>query len=411
MKRTNFGLFIQALNRPNWDTDHEGFTENLNTSEQMSNIQRMASPGLYIHIPFCRSKCPYCAFFSVASSSLVSRWLEAFRKEVSFYKGRYDQFDSLYLGGGTPTVLAPEVLSSAMDAVFTHFTFASGSEITIEANPCDLTQNGIRALKNMGFNRVSLGVQSFDDHALSFLGRGHSVQQTVKAIECLRSCGFENISMDLIYGFEGHKINEWMNTLRQAVSFQPEHLSCYQFTLEKKTLFGRLNDKGLFQPISEEEERDFFLKTSQFLEDNGYIHYEISSFARGEDYYSRHNRKYWNHTPYLGLGPSAHSFHGSRRWWNVRSIRKYCGSLENGSAPIEGSEDLTKDQLRFEMIMLGLRTKDGIDKKHLMGDHRSDKIIHGLQNSGFLKVDNQRILPTRKGLLVADYLAQTIGTT
>ncbi len=370
----------------------------------------MVFPGFYIHIPFCRSKCPYCDFFSVASSSLVPRWLEAFRKEVSLYKGCYDKFDSLYLGGGTPTVLAPDVLSSAMDAVFTHFTFDSDSEITIEANPCDLTQNRIRALKDMGFSRVSLGVQSFDDHTLSFLGRGHRVQQTVEAIECLRSCGFENISMDLIYGFEGHNINEWMNTLRQAVSFQPEHLSCYQFTLEKKTLFGRLNEKGLFQPISEEEESDFFLKTSQFLEDNGYIHYEISSFARGEKYCSRHNRKYWYHTPYLGLGPSAHSFRGARRWWNVSSIRKYCEDLENGRVPTEGSEELTQDQLHFETIMLGLRTKDGIDKNCLMENPRSGKIIYGLQKSGFLKVDNQRIFPTRKGFLVADYLAQTIGT-
>jgi len=199
----------------------------------------MKSPGLYIHIPFCRSKCPYCAFFSVASSSLVPRWMEAFRKEVFFYKGCYGQFDSLYLGGGTPTILAINILSRVMEEISTHFTFASGSEITIEANPCDLTHDRVRALKDIGFNRVSLGVQSFDDQTLSFLGRGHRVEQTVKAIECLRLYSFENISMDLIYGFEGHKISEWMNTLRQAVSFKPEHLSCYQFTLEKKTLFSR----------------------------------------------------------------------------------------------------------------------------------------------------------------------------
>jgi len=369
----------------------------------------MTSPGLYIHIPFCRSKCPYCAFFSVATPSLVPRWLESFKKEVCLHKGAYDQFDSLYLGGGTPTVLATDVLSRAMDAVHTHFTFASGAEITVEANPCDLTQNRIRALHHMGFNRVSLGVQSFDDHTLSFLGRGHTVRQTIKAIERLRSCGFENISMDLIYGFEGHQIHEWIDTLEQAISFQPEHLSCYQFTLEKKTLFSRLNARGLYQPIGEEEESDFFLKTSQFLKDHGYIHYEISSFARKEIYYSRHNRKYWHHAPYLGLGPSAHSFHGSRRWWNVRSIRRYCEALEHGRAPTEGLEDLTSDQLRFETIMLGLRTKDGIDRNRIMENPRSGKVIYGLQNAGFLKLDNQKIFPTRKGLLVADYLAQTIG--
>ncbi len=306
-------------------------------------------------------------------------------------------------------MLATDVLSSVMDTVFSHFSFASGSEITVEANPCDLSQNRARALKAMGFNRVSLGVQSFDDHVLSFLGRGHSAQQSVTAIECLRGCGFKNISLDLIYGFEGHEINDWKDTLKQAIAFQPEHLSCYQFTLEKKTVFERLNGKGLYQPISEEEERDFFLETSQFLEDNGYIHYEVSSFARGESCYSRHNRKYWQHRSYLGLGPSAHSFHGSKRWWNVRSVRTYCEDLEKGRMPTEGSEDLTKEQLDFETIMLGLRTKDGIENNFSMENPQTGRIIYGLQNSGFLKVNDQRLLPTRKGLLVADSLAQTIS--
>jgi len=364
----------------------------------------MESPGLYIHIPFCRSKCPYCAFFSVASSALVPRWLEAFRKEVCVYEDCYDQFDSLYLGGGTPTVLAPEVLSRTMDAVFTHFMFASDTEITIEANPCDLTQNKIRTLKDIGFNRVSLGVQSFDDHTLSFLGRGHSVQQTVKAIECLRSCGFENISMDLIYGFEGHKIDEWMNTLRQVISFQPEHLSCYQFTLEPKTLFGRLHDKGLFQPISEEDERDFFLKTSQFLEDNGYIHYEISNFAGDKKHVSLHNSKYWRHVPYLGIGPAAHSFLDGRRWWNIRSVDDYCRALSNGHPPVEESETLSKEQHRLEMLYLGLRTVDGVDLGLVDNRQQSNKIIDELMESGLVNVQAGRLIPTRRGFLVADSL-------
>jgi oxygen-independent coproporphyrinogen-3 oxidase len=369
----------------------------------------MKTPGLYVHIPFCRSKCPYCAFFSIASTSLVPRWLDAFKKEVSCYKDRFNCFDSLYLGGGTPTVLGSEALASVMDVLFTHFTFESDPEITIEANPCDLTQEKIRELKDAGFNRFSLGVQSFDDRMLSFLGRRHTVLQAEQAIEKLQSSGVENISIDLIYGFEGQQINEWMKTLRRALSFRPEHLSCYQLTVEKKTHFGRLRDRGLLRPLSEKEESDIFLATSQFLVDNGYIHYEISSFARKKIYYSRHNSKYWQHAPYLGLGPSAHSFDGSRRWWNVRSVRKYCDVLENGRAPVEDSECLTDEQLRFESIMLGLRTADGLNQDAIIDNHQSGRMLHGLQDAGFLRVENGRVVPTRKGFLVADYLASCLG--
>ncbi len=303
---------------------------------------------------------------------------------------------------------ATESLSSVIDSVFTNFTFDPESEITIEANPCDLTLEKISALKDMGFNRVSLGVQSFDDSVLSFLGRAHTAGQAETALVNLRSHGFENISIDLIYGFEGQPIRDWINTLSRAISFNPEHLSCYQLTIEKKTMFWRLKDRGLFQPLSEEDERSFFLATSQFLEDNGYIHYEVSSFAREKKYYSLHNCKYWNHTPYLGLGPAAHSFRGTRRWWNVSSVRTYCEALEHGRVPIEDSEILTNEQVRFESIMLGLRTRDGLDQDIIMNNHRSRKMLREFQAAGFIRVNNSRVIPTRKGLLVADYLASSL---
>ncbi len=375
----------------------------------MSLTKNMSRPGLYIHIPFCRGKCPYCAFFSVASTSLVPRWIEAFKKEVVYYKDRFNRFDSLYLGGGTPTLLEAGTLSSVMDYIRAHFDFDSSSEITIEANPCDLKTEKIRALKDMGFNRVSLGVQSFDDRTLSFLGRKHTAEQAAKALNDLRSSGFENISIDLIYGFEGQSTKDLVNTLGKAISFQPEHLSCYQLTLEKKTLFWKLKDRGLLRPLSEREQSSFFLTTSQFLEENGYIHYEISSFAREDIYSSRHNFKYWRHTPYLGLGPSAHSFHETNRWWNVRSVRKYCDALEGGRAPVEGSEDLSNEQLKFESIILGLRTRNGFDQKRIADNLQSREMLPGLQNSGLLRVANGRIVPTRKGFLVADYLASCLG--
>lgn len=369
----------------------------------------MKAAGLYVHIPFCRSKCPYCGFFSVASPSLIPRWAEAIKKEISLYEGRLDPFDSLYFGGGTPTMLDTGVLKGIADHIFAHFGFASDSEITIEANPCDLTPGKIRALKNMGFNRISLGVQSFDDRTLAFLGRNHTAKQAEDSLRDSRACGFKNISIDLIYGFEGQSKKKWINTLERATAFQPEHLSCYQLTIEKHTLFGRLMDRGMLQPFDEKEESSYFLATSRFLERFGYTQYEISSFARRSADFSRHNWKYWQHTPYLGLGPSAHSFFKSKRWWNFRSVRKYCETLEYGRAPIEDSEILTEEQLKLESILLGLRTRHGFDEKWIDHNQKSGSIVSSLQNSGFLSLDKGRIIPSRKGFLVADYLAYCLG--
>ena len=306
-------------------------------------------------------------------------------------------------------MLGAGALSSLMDCIRACFDFDADSEITIEANPCDLTMEKISALRNMGFNRVSLGVQSFDDRTLSFLGRKHRAEHNKKAFHDLRSSGFENISMDIIYGFQGQSIRDLVNTLRKAISFQPEHLSCYQLTIEKKTQFWKLRKEGISPGLSEEDESSFFSAVSQFLEDNGYTHYEISNFSLEDIYRSRHNLKYWQHIPYLGLGPSAHSFHESKRWWNVRSVRQYCTELEHGKVPVEGSEKLTNGQLEFESIVLGLRTKSGFDKSRIADTNQSREMLSGFQNSGFLNIENGKVAPTRKGFLVADYLATCLG--
>jgi len=364
----------------------------------------MQSPGLYIHIPFCKTKCPYCGFYSLVAPSLIPRWLDAFEKEVLHYKDRFACFDTLYLGGGTPTVLEIRDLETMMKQLFSHFRFDRDTEITIEANPAGLTREKTDGIKALGFNRVNLGVQSFADRELLFLGRNHTAEDAVSALENLRVSGFTNVGMDLIYGFEGQTLKEWVSTLKQALAFGPEHLSCYQLTFEKKTLFWKIRERGELRPVSEEKEKDFFLRTSKFLEDNGYIHYEISNFAREPSCYSRHNRKYWDHTPYLGLGPSAHSFQGSTRWWNFRSIKKYCEALEGRKAPVEESEELTKEQMRLESIALGLRTRQGFRLGKTAHDPALQDTLASLQDSGFLRVSNGTAVPTRKGFLVADRL-------
>ena len=364
----------------------------------------MQKPGLYLHVPFCRTKCPYCGFYSIASTSLLPGWIDAVNREAAHYTDRFQCFDSLYIGGGTPSLLKVCELGRLLECLFKHFEFALDTEITIEANPCDINREKVDGIKGLGFNRINIGVQSLDDLELKFLGRRHTAEDAEKAFERLRASGFKNIGVDLIYGFQGQSLKGWIKTLKRILIFRPEHISCYELTFEKRTLFSRMKEKGLLVPLSEKEERSFFLLTSRFLEENGYIHYEISSFARKEVYCSRHNRKYWHHAPYLGLGPSAHSFQNSTRWWNYCSVKKYSEALNKNARPVEGYEILTNEQMRLESIALGLRTRDGF---HIRKDENipgMDDAIVMLEESGFLRVDNGRAIPTKKGLLVADYL-------
>lgn len=359
-------------------------------------------PGLYVHIPFCRSKCPYCGFYSIPSSAPMDGWFDGLKREVIYQKSLFVRFDSLYLGGGTPTFLNTKLLEQVMAFLLDHFHLTPDAEITIEANPCDITRPKANALKALGFNRINLGVQSFNDDVLKFLGRKHSAVDAENAITHLRSAGFKNIGLDLIYGLKAQSMKEWIAGLKRALAFQPEHLSCYQLTLEKGTVFDRRSHKNNMIVLPEKTAAAHFLATSSFLENQGYIHYEVSNFARNERLESRHNRKYWNHAPYLGLGPSAHSFDGKKRWWNVRSVKKYRAALEKGRLPIEGLETLTKEQVHLESLALGFRTRRGVDLESL--DATSEKALVMFQKQGLLKIFNGRAVPTRRGYLLADHL-------
>ncbi len=401
-------------------------------------------PGLYIHVPFCRSKCLYCDFYSVASSATIPAWLEAVQREMRLYgeneersggsgaksgvkvegyaekhgeksgenaeilrnfdSFNFDNFDSLYLGGGTPTVLAERDLAALMDSAHKHFTFLPDAEITIEANPDGLSAGKLKTIRDLGINRISLGIQSLSDADLKYLGRTHSSKQALDALDLIRFSGFSNMSVDLIYGLETQTIPGWKKTLDQILEFRPEHLSCYQLTFEPGTPLGKMKAAGKVNSIGEKLESAYFIYTSRYLEREGYLHYEISNFARSFDLKSRHNQKYWTHTPYLGLGPSAHSFHSGSRWWNLKSVRKYCRLLAEGKPPIESSEILTEEQLDLESLYLGLRTSAGVDLNELGGGLRVGNAFAELQRTGLVKISNGRILPTRKGFLVADSL-------
>ncbi len=355
-------------------------------------------------MPFCASKCPYCDFFSVPTPSLIPGWLEALEKEASLQGDRFSLFDSLYLGGGTPSLLGKQELTTLIRELLHRFRFSPDSELTIECNPDDITEQKAALIRDLGFNRVSLGVQSFDDRELRFLERRHDSLQAKRAFDRLRRFGFDNVGIDLMYGLPHQSESNWLKTLKRAREFDPDHLSCYQLTIAESTPFGRLREAGRITPLGEEAERTFFLLTSEYLTSQGYIHYEISNFSKGKRYFCRHNQKYWRHIPYLGLGPSAHSFFPGERWWNVRSVSDYCDRLTGGRSPVEESEQLSPDQAYLEWLSLGFRTKEGLDAGRLLEHPKANKTLREIQDSGLVTWEDGRVVPTLKGFLVADSL-------
>jgi putative oxygen-independent coproporphyrinogen III oxidase len=370
-----------------------------NQKEKTANL-----PGLYIHIPFCQSKCPYCDFYSVPCADLIPAYLTGLEAEARYYREHFPVFETLYLGGGTPSWLEAKALAQLLKTVPRHLVLAPESEITLEANPDDITPEKLRLWKDLGINRLSLGVQSFDEGELRFLGRRHIAAQTQAALELIRAAGFSNLGLDLIYGLPGQTLAVWRRTLKTALRHNPEHLSCYQLTLAADTPMGREAAAGDITLPDEETQRQFFLTTAQFLTGQGYLHYEVANFARGAEFICRHNQKYWRREPYLGLGPGAHSFLGGRRWWNLPSVEQYGAALKAGRPPVAGEEILTPEQIRLETLMLGFRTREGVSLAAIEEYPGGEDILGELIKGGLVRVEAQRVAPTARGMVVADRL-------
>jgi oxygen-independent coproporphyrinogen III oxidase len=369
-----------------------------------------AAAGLYIHVPFCRSKCAYCDFYSITDNSQVERYLHALSREMAFYRDFAPCFDTIYIGGGTPSLLTFTQLAEMLRHVRESFVIAPDSEITMEINPGDVNETSMRELRDIGVNRVSIGVQSFDDKLLEFLGRRHDGRDGRLAIEAARDAGFLNLGIDLIYGVPGQSFELWQETLTTALGFEPEHLSCYELTLEEGTpLHRRITEGGIGLP-GEEEGFRYFSMTSDFLESRGYTHYEVSNFARQRSLVSRHNQKYWDHTPYLGLGPAAHSFKETRRWWNHRSFEQYVSDVEKGLPPTAGQENLGPDELLLEALYFGFRTTRGIcgsdftERYGLDLFRKKGPALQSLHDEGLVNLQGDILVPTRRGLALADRL-------
>jgi len=338
------------------------------------------SAGLYVHIPFCNIQCGYCDFFTLQNrKSQFQPYLNALTAELNLYadddRFRELRFDTVFLGGGTPSLLNPTDIATLLAGVRKLFDVSPEAEITIEANPGTLDSVRLVDLKSAGVNRLSLGAQSFDAAELAFLDRDHSAADTDFCLAAARAAGYDNVSLDLIYGLPGQTISAWQDNLDAAVALAPDHLSVYCLTFEPRTpLMHRLR-KGEVNKPEDASVSDMQLLTADYLEEHGYTRYEISNYAK-PGFESRHNKKYWNGAPYLGVGASAHSFVAESRFWNVRNYKGYMDSLSQNELAIAGQEVLSREQRCLERIFLGLRQQKGLDLqlfRHEFGESLLDR--------------------------------------
>ncbi|OFY62864.1 MAG: hypothetical protein A2V64_09160 [Bacteroidetes bacterium RBG_13_43_22] len=364
--------------------------------------------GIYIHIPFCKKLCNYCDFYHIVSPENHSSFLLALQKEAEIrqnYTGN-EAISTIYFGGGTPSVLSVKDLEMILDQLKTRFSTEPSCETTIELNPDDITPDYLKGLKKAGFNRISLGIQSWRDPDLRMLNRRHSAEQASKALKDTFRAGFENVTIDLIYGIPGMSLKEWESNLDQSLSYDIKHLSAYHLTIEPGTVFGKMKEKGLFEESDEEKSNSEFNILVRKTESAGFIHYEISNFGK-PGYFSVHNTNYWKQVPYIGLGPSAHSFNRYSRQWNISDVKKYIRYVDNGTIFYEKEELDLKTRFN-EYIMTSLRTMWGIDLDYLERIFEKESYDYVINLSGkfidygMMKLDKKNLVLTNQGKMISD---------
>ncbi|KYO65155.1 radical SAM family heme chaperone HemW [Thermovenabulum gondwanense] len=364
--------------------------------------------SVYIHIPFCIKKCFYCDFNSYSNFDLVDDYLNALFYEIERYKDLKRPVKTLYIGGGTPTVLNEKKLYLLINTLYKNFSINNEVEFTVEANPETLTKNKIKVLKKMGVNRLSIGLQAYDDKLLKVLGRIHDVKRFEKAYFEARETGFENINVDIIFGIPGQTKDKFEKELKKLIKLEPSHISCYSLTLEEGTVLHLMMQKGLLELPDEDEERYMYHTAKELLENEGYIHYEISNFAKpGKE--CVHNITYWKCEEYLGFGAGAHSFIGNLRFSNYKGIKEYIESIFNKN--LRRYEEIyvlsQKDKMQ-EFVFMGLRRVEGISKNEFknrfckqINDIYGSKILE-LKEKGLIYEDEEKIKLTLKGLDLAN---------
>jgi oxygen-independent coproporphyrinogen-3 oxidase len=364
--------------------------------------------GIYIHIPFCKKLCHYCDFYHVISGDNNSAFISALLKESELrkdYTGK-ESVSTIYLGGGTPSVLSAPELVMIIENLKKQYNVEPGSEITIEINPDDVTPEYMKALKNMDVNRISMGVQSWRDEDLKMLNRRHTSEQASTALKMVFNAGFENVTIDLIYGIPGLGTDAWAANLDKTFTFGITHLSAYHLTIEPGTVFGKMKEKELLKEIDEEESAAQFNTLFEKAKSAGFIHYEISNFGK-PGFFSVHNSNYWKQVPYLGLGPSAHSFNGYSRQWNMPDLKKYIKSVNEGKLFYEKEELDTKTRFN-EYIMTSLRTMWGIDLEYVEKTFEKEGYDYVINlsgkfiNYGLMKQNKNTLVLTNQGMMISD---------
>ena len=365
--------------------------------------------GIYIHIPFCRSRCIYCGFYSTTSLELRQRYVEAVCREMEIRglpptpsNGR-GSISTIYFGGGTPSQLTIGQLRQLFNTLYKYNKVEKDAEVTIEVNPDDVTAEFAEGLQQLPVNRVSMGAQTFSDERLRFLHRRHTASQVSEAVKRLRAAGIRNISVDLMYGFPGETLNDWQHDIDGALALDVEHLSAYCLTVEEGTeLYKIISGQCTVDSPDEELVRTMYYTLIDRLEAAGFEHYEISNFAK-PGYRSRHNSSYWNGTPYIGLGAAAHSFDGKTRSWNISDLQTYMEGMERGERRFE-SETLNDDTRYNDLVTVALRTRDGLDLTKLSGQHREYCLRSARRyvDDGLLRLESDRLSLTRRGLFVSD---------
>jgi oxygen-independent coproporphyrinogen III oxidase len=369
--------------------------------------------GIYIHIPFCKQKCTYCDFhFSTRFSSYRDEMLKSMLKEIELnkeYVGN-ETIETIYFGGGTPSLLKSEEIKYFIDCIYQHFQVSEFSEITLEANPDDISYEKVLTWKEIGINRLSIGVQSFDEKDLTWMNRAHTATESLECVKNAQQAGIDNISIDLIYGLPNMDVARWKKQVQKAIQLDVKHISAYCLTVEEKTALNHLVQKGKLIPAHSDLQVKHFEILQHELKIAGFEHYEISNFAK-QNYISKHNSSYWLGKKYLGIGPSAHSFDGKSRKWNISNNPAYIKEINRNGDYFEIERLTSKDRFN-ELILTGLRTKWGVSLNKLhelypFSNEFEDSLSQFIHENHVQIIDNQIVL-TDSGKNIADYVAQTL---
>lgn len=371
--------------------------------------------ALYVHIPFCDHKCIYCDFYSIITSDNIENFLNALKKEIKYFSLKYSdgrKFSSIFFGGGTPSLMNPDYIKVIIEHLNDNFLILPDAEVTLETNPGTVNYSKLKEFRKSGINRISIGIQSFNEDELNFLTRIHDKKTAVQTVYNSADAGFDNTSIDLIFNLPGQTKEKWLSNLEIAAFLPIKHISAYSLILEKGTILNKMVLDGKVRLQDDDYDADLYETTIDYLEEAGFKQYEVSNFSK-PGYECIHNKTYWEHREYLGFGTSAHSFMIGKRWWNYSSLKRYIAEIEKYNHAVMNSEMLSERQMHDEYVMLALRSK-GIFIKDYQSKFNDNWIkenydyFETLKNDNFLELNNDFIKLTKKGYAVCDEILTNI---